>query len=123
MPPPSLAAQEHVPRCGAWSRRRQAPCRHFAMRGRNRCFLHGGRNIHGAGFGNSSALKHGRTTAAAIAAKRKAAAAGKAARAQVRQEIEASEAALRAAAVLAAAAAGKRKRRTRVKTSPEGETS
>ena len=71
------------------------------MRGRKRCFLHGGRNIHGAGFGNSSALKHGRTTAVALAAKREAAAKGKAVKQVVQEAVEAAN-----AAVVTLAAAG-----------------
>jgi hypothetical protein len=48
-----MEALKHVPRCGAWSRHAQRPCRKPAMRGRTRCRLHGGRNP-GAPRGNQN---------------------------------------------------------------------
>jgi hypothetical protein len=55
--------------CGARTRG-GGPCRNHPIRGRPRCRLHGGAPGTGAPRGNRNALKHGRTTAAALAARR-----------------------------------------------------
>jgi hypothetical protein len=81
--PADLAA---VPRCGAWGRA-QRPCRLPAMRGKKRCFLHGGRNP-APPRGRSYSLVHGRYSAATIEAKRQARAATRAAKARVEQAID-----------------------------------
>jgi glucans biosynthesis protein len=57
------------PRCGARTRGGR-PCRNHPIRRRQRCRLHGGAPGTGAPRGNRNALKHGRTTAAALAARR-----------------------------------------------------
>jgi hypothetical protein len=88
-----IEAIRACPGCGAWGRQAQRPCRRPAMRGRSRCNLHG-KNVSGAGFGNSSALIHGRYSAETIAAKREAAAAARAVKAQVDEVIAQSDAAL-----------------------------
>jgi len=56
-------------RCGARTRGGR-PCRNHPIRRRQRCRLHGGAPGTGAPRGNGNALKHGRTTAAALAARR-----------------------------------------------------
>jgi hypothetical protein len=56
-------------RCGARTRRGQF-CRNHPIRRRQRCRLHGGAPGTGAPRGNRNAVKHGRTTAAALAARR-----------------------------------------------------
>ncbi|HTO83870.1 MAG TPA: HGGxSTG domain-containing protein [Methylomirabilota bacterium] len=56
-------------RCGARTRG-GGPCRNHPVRRRRRCRLHGGAKGSGAPRGNRNALKHGRTTAAALAERR-----------------------------------------------------
>jgi hypothetical protein len=56
------------PRCGAWGRQAQRPCRNAAM-ANGRCRLHGGKNP-GAPIGNKRALVHGRYSAEGIANRR-----------------------------------------------------
>jgi hypothetical protein len=46
------------------------PCRNHPIHRRRRCRLHGGAPGTGAPRGNRNAVKHGRTTAAALAARR-----------------------------------------------------
>jgi hypothetical protein len=58
-----------VQRCGARTRGGW-PCRNHPIRRRQRCRLHGGAPGSGAPRGNANAVKHGRTTAAALAARR-----------------------------------------------------
>ena len=58
-----------APRCGARTRGGR-PCRKHPIRWRQRCRLHGGAPGTGAPRGNGNAVKHGRTTAAALAARR-----------------------------------------------------
>jgi hypothetical protein len=58
-----------APRCGARTRGSR-PCRNHPIRRRQRCRLHGGASGTGAPRGNRNAVKHGRTTAAALAARR-----------------------------------------------------
>jgi len=65
---PELAAAG-AQRCGARTRG-GPPCRKYPIRWRQRCRLHGGAQGSGAPRGNRNALKHGRTTAAALAARR-----------------------------------------------------
>jgi glucans biosynthesis protein len=64
---PELSAERG--RCGARTRN-GSPCRKYPIRGRRRCRLHGGAKGTGTRPGNRNALKHGRTTAAALAARR-----------------------------------------------------
>jgi len=56
-------------RCGARTRG-GASCRNHPVRWRRRCRLHGGAKGSGAPRGNRNALKHGRTTASALAERR-----------------------------------------------------
>jgi hypothetical protein len=49
------------PRCGARTRT-GSPCRSPAVKGRQRCRMHGGTTGSGAPAGNRNALKHGRYT-------------------------------------------------------------
>lgn len=49
------------PRCGARTRK-QSPCLSPAVRGKNRCRMHGGAKGSGAPKGNQNALTHGYTT-------------------------------------------------------------
>ena len=56
-------------RCGARTPGGR-PCRNHPIRRRQRCRLHGGAPGSGAPCRNRNALKHGRTTAAALAARR-----------------------------------------------------
>jgi hypothetical protein len=58
-----------APRCGARTRCGRH-CRNHPIRRRHRCRLHGGAPGTGAPRGNGNAVKHGRTTAAALAARR-----------------------------------------------------
>jgi hypothetical protein len=60
------------------------------MAGRPKCRLHGGKNFLGAP-GKQNALKHGRTTAAALAAKREASAKARAARQAVKDAVAAAD--------------------------------
>ena len=55
--------------CGARTRGGR-PCRNHPIRRRQRCRLHGGAPGTGAPSGNGNAVKHGRTTAAALASRR-----------------------------------------------------
>lgn len=60
---PKRYAFDNAPRCGASTKRYQGrPCRSPAIRGKKRCRIHGGKGC-GAQIGNTSALKHGLTTA------------------------------------------------------------
>lgn len=55
---------EKAPRCGAMARSNNGlPCRSPAVRGKQRCRMHGGGKGSGAQVGNTNALKHGATTA------------------------------------------------------------
>ncbi len=56
-------------RCGARTRGGRL-CRNHPIRQRRRCRLHGGAQGAGAPRGNRNAVKHGRTTAAALAERR-----------------------------------------------------
>jgi len=56
-------------RCGARTRNGR-PCRNHPVRRRPRCRLHGGAKGSGAPRGNRNAVRHGRTTAAALAERR-----------------------------------------------------
>ena len=56
-------------RCGARTHSGR-PCRNHPIRRRQRCRLHGGAPGTGAPRGNGNAVKHGRTTAAALASRR-----------------------------------------------------
>jgi glucans biosynthesis protein len=58
-----------APRCGARTRGGR-PCRNHPIRRRQRCRLHGSAPGTGAPRGNGNAVKHGRTTAAALGAQR-----------------------------------------------------
>ncbi|MBO6768972.1 MAG: hypothetical protein JJ901_11825 [Erythrobacter sp.] len=55
---------KHSPRCGAKTRK-GTPCQAPAVRGKNRCRMHGGAKRSGAPKGNKNALKHGQYTAEA----------------------------------------------------------
>jgi hypothetical protein len=56
-------AFDNAPRCGAKSKRNNGePCRSPAVRGKNRCRMHGGSTGSGGQRGNQNALKHGRST-------------------------------------------------------------
>jgi len=51
------------PRCGAKTKRNNgAPCHSPAVRGKQRCRIHGGSKGSGAKHDNTNALKHGQTT-------------------------------------------------------------
>jgi uncharacterized protein YjcR len=52
-------------RCGAHTRK-GTPCQAPAVRGRNRCRMHGGAKRSGAPPGNKNALKHGMYTKAVL---------------------------------------------------------
>lgn len=56
-------------RCGARTRA-GTPCRAPAVRGNNRCRMHGGAKGSGAPIGNQNALKHGRFSAKNLAFER-----------------------------------------------------
>ncbi len=59
----SCYAFNNAPRCGARAKGNNGnPCRSPAVRGKNRCRIHGGGKGSGARLGNSNALKHGLTT-------------------------------------------------------------
>ena len=100
-----------APRCGAWSRRAQGPCRQVAMRGKCGCRFHGGKNP-GPPLGSQNGLIHGKYSAAAIAERREAAAKARVVRAKVAEAVKAADDASRAA--------GKGKRRTRTNASADG---
>lgn len=56
-------AFDNAPRCGAKTKRNNgSPCRSPAVRGKNRCRIHGGGKNSGAQFKNKNAIKHGLTT-------------------------------------------------------------
>lgn len=58
-------AFNNAPRCGARTKRNNGtPCRSPAVRGKNRCRIHGGSSGSGSQIGNKNALKHGYSTAA-----------------------------------------------------------
>ena len=57
------------PRCGAKTRSGE-PCSAPAVRGKERCRMHGGAPGSGAPRGNTNALKHGHFTRDAIAERR-----------------------------------------------------
>jgi glucans biosynthesis protein len=64
-------AFENAPRCGAKTKRNNgSPCRSPAVRGKNRCRIHGGAKGSGARCGNQNARKHGYSTNAAKAQNR-----------------------------------------------------
>jgi hypothetical protein len=57
-------AFENAPRCNAKTKNNNGkPCLCPAVRGKNRCRLHGGSIGSGAPLGNSNALTHGASTA------------------------------------------------------------
>ena len=57
---PKHYAFDNAPRCGAKTKRNAgAPCCSPAVRGRQRCRIHGGAKGSGGQLGNSNALKHG----------------------------------------------------------------
>lgn len=63
-------AFDNAPRCGAITKTNYGnPCRCPAIKGKNRCRVHGGARGSGAPKGNVNAFKHGNTTAAAKAFK------------------------------------------------------
>jgi hypothetical protein len=64
-----LSVAAGAPRCDARTRGGR-PCRNHPNRRRQRGRLHGGAPSTGAPRGNGNALKHGRTTAAALAEQR-----------------------------------------------------
>lgn len=58
-------AFDRAPRCGAKTKRNNgAPCMAPAVRGKQRCRIHGGAKGSGAQIENTNALKHGCTTQA-----------------------------------------------------------
>ncbi|HLB41992.1 MAG: hypothetical protein A3F13_04910 [Gammaproteobacteria bacterium RIFCSPHIGHO2_12_FULL_40_19] len=60
---PKRYAFDNAPRCGARTKRNGGnPCRSPAVRGKNRCRIHGGSKGSGAKSGNQNALKHGYST-------------------------------------------------------------
>lgn len=60
-----------APRCGARTKRNNGnPCRSPAVKGKQRCRIHGGSKGSGGQRGNENALKHGHSTASAITFKR-----------------------------------------------------
>ena len=61
-----------APRCGAKAKVNNGePCRCPPIKGKSRCQLHGGAQGSGAQQGNTNALVHGGSTAAAIDFKKK----------------------------------------------------
>jgi hypothetical protein len=66
---PGIEAIRACARCCAWARSAGRPCRQRVVRGRNRCWLHGGRA--GAPPGHQGRLVHGRTTRAAKAERKR----------------------------------------------------
>ena len=57
-------AFNNAPRCGARTKRNNgSPCRAPAIRGKQRCRIHGGTQGSGGQHGNSNAFKHGLSTA------------------------------------------------------------
>lgn len=60
---PKRYAFDNAPRCGARTKRNNgAPCCSPAVRGKQRCRIHGGAKGSGAKYSNTNALKHGHTT-------------------------------------------------------------
>jgi len=56
-------AFNNAPRCNAKTKRNNGnPCRSPAVRGKNRCRMHGGARGSGAQVRNQNAFKHGRST-------------------------------------------------------------
>ncbi len=64
----SSSPMHRSPRCGARTRS-GSPCRSPAVKGKQRCRMHGGAVGSGAQEGNRNALKHGRYTAEALASR------------------------------------------------------
>jgi hypothetical protein len=61
---PKRYAFDNVPRCGARSKRNHGnPCRSPAVRGKQRCRMHGGSKGSGGQLCNTNALQHGYYTA------------------------------------------------------------
>lgn len=57
----NTTAMRKSPRCGAKTRN-GTPCRASAVKGKQRCRMHGGAARSGAPLNNENALKHGRYT-------------------------------------------------------------
>jgi uncharacterized protein YjcR len=68
-PLPDAVATPSSRRCGAKTRSGK-PCAASAMRGKKRCWMHGGAPGSGAPRGNQNALKHGLYTRVAIEERR-----------------------------------------------------
>jgi hypothetical protein len=66
----TITTARTAPRCGAQTRHK-TPCQCPAIRGKQRCRLHGGRSV-GGPRGNQHAVTHGLYTALAIAQRRRA---------------------------------------------------
>lgn len=61
---PQSYAFDNAPRCGARTKRNRGnPCRSPAVRGKQRCRIHGGSKGSGGQRGNCNAFKHGSFTA------------------------------------------------------------
>ena len=73
-----------VRRCLARTRK-GTPCQSPAVRGKQRCRMHGGGKGSGAPLGNRNSLKHGQYTAEAIAARRQVAEVLRVARATLKE--------------------------------------
>jgi glucans biosynthesis protein len=66
-----MYAFDNAPRCGAKAKVNNGkPCRCPAIKGKSRCRLNGGAKGSGAPQGNTNALIHGGSTAAAIGFKK-----------------------------------------------------
>jgi hypothetical protein len=65
----TIEGEARPARCGARTRDGRS-CRNHPVRRRRRCRLHGGAKGSGAPRGNRNPLRHGRTTAAALAGRR-----------------------------------------------------
>jgi hypothetical protein len=78
------------PRCGAWARSAERPCKQPVVAGKNRCWLHGGKN-RGAPAGNKNNLSTGAYTPEQIAARRQQKAAARTAKAAVTAAVKAAE--------------------------------
>jgi len=87
---PGIEAIRACRRCGAWARSASRPCRQPVVRGRTRCWLHGGRA--GRKKGSPGWPINGEATPEAKAAKRKAAAEAKRAARAVEAAIAEAEA-------------------------------
>ena len=68
-PPAEPWPMHQAPRCRARTRR-GSPCQSPAVRGKQRCRMHGGAAGSGGRPGNRNALRHGYWTAAAVADRR-----------------------------------------------------